>query len=83
MKHIVKLDETYAIFKTYKMGDTEYARIVARTKDLKEAMKLVEDGEGGCAVPVNNVGGGNIAGLDTGLVKRKKKNKTKWISSLR
>jgi len=84
MKHIVKLDEDYAIFKTYENGDIKFARVIARTTDLKEAMKLAEDvgmGGGGCSpVPVNNVGQGNIAGLDIGL--RKKKKSKKWTSSL-
>jgi hypothetical protein len=82
MKHIVKLSEDYAIFKTYEQGDSKFARVVARTRTLKEAMKLVEDVGmgGGCAIPANNVGQGNIAGLDIGL--RKKKKSKKWISSL-
>jgi len=82
-KHIVKLNEDYAIFKTYEQGDVKFARVVARTNDLRDAMKLAEDvGMGGCAaLPVNNVGQGNIAGLDIGL-RRKKKNKKKWTSSL-
>ena len=81
-KHIVKLGEDYAIFKTYEHGETKFARVIARTKDLKEAMKLAEDVGmgGGCPIPANNVGQGNIAGLDIGL-RRKKKSK-KWISSL-
>lgn len=83
MKHVVKLEEGYAVFKTYEQGSIKYARIVARTSTLKKAMRLAEDVGmgGGCAVPANNVGQGNIAGLDIGLRKSGKKKK-KWISSL-
>jgi hypothetical protein len=84
MKHVVELDEGFAVFKTYEQGPIKYARVVARTSTLKEAMKLAEDVGmgGGGAVPVNNVGQGNIAGLDIGLRRSGKKKKRKWITSL-
>lgn len=66
MKHIVKIDDKYAIFKTYESGDIKYSRIIETVDDLRTAMKLIED-----EVPVNNVGSGNIAGMDLGMVKKK------------
>lgn len=65
MKHVVKIDDKFAIFKSYEQDDCKYARIIQETTDLKTAMKLAEDD-----VPVNNVVAGQISGLDIGMIKK-------------
>lgn len=74
MKHIVYSNEKYLIVKTYQLGEHTFSKIIGKTSDLREAVKLAED-----AVPANSVGGGGISGLDIGIVKKKKKPKVrKW-----
>ncbi len=77
MKYLVQLDEGYAIFKQYSKGDVVFARPIEAFERLAEAMKRLKED----AVPVNNVGGGHVAGLDIGL--KNKKIKTKIVKRAR
>ena len=66
--YIVKLSEGYCVFKQYQIKDMVYARPIAIKEVLREAVELIED-----EVPANNVGSGNIAGVELGYPVNKKK----------
>lgn len=69
--NIVASAGQYIIFKSYGNGTREFARVVRKTNDLRQAKKYVKEN----AVPVNSVGAGGISGLDIGLIKKYKKSR--------
>lgn len=74
MKFIIKEQGKYIIMKQYLSDDVVYAKPIALCYNLNEAKKLIES-----EVPVNNVGSGNIQGLDLGYPIKKKKKKCQQI----
>ena len=68
MRKFIILDgDAYAVMKQYTDGYITYSRIIERYLTLEQALAMTED-----AIPVNNAGSGNIAGLNIGIGKKKR-----------
>lgn len=70
MIEIVRSKGKYLVFKLYEYKNRKFARVIHEADYLYEANEIKED-----LMPANNVGSGNIAGMDIGLTKKYKKKK--------